>query len=120
MYQTLLVFSVLMRFIVTHSCIKIRYSKFIDQWLYPKMKGFIYGDRTYITDDEERLTERDVKQLLGMLGKVETRKYFNAFVTRVVPDRFTTLSQLDQLLLRWLPFAATLLGSRLLIAARVK
>ena len=107
--------------VYSHSIMhRIRYSRFIDKWLYPKMVSIIYSDGVYITDDEERLTEKEVSLLLSEMKEVETRKYFNAVVTRLVPDRFKLISKVDQLLLKYLPFIAPLLGSRVLVGAKIK
>lgn len=106
--------------VYSHSLLhKIRYSSVIDKWLYPKMVSFIYGDRPYITDDEERLSQIEVKQLLSELENIEVCRYFNAAVTRVIPDRFKLISKLDQLLLRWMPFVAPVLGSRVLVGGKL-
>lgn len=106
--------------VYSHSAVtKLRYSKFVDQWLYPKMLSFIYkGKKPYITDDEERLTEIDVNELLKQFGEVETKTYFNAFITRVIPERFLLLSKLDYLLLKLLNPIAFFLGSRVLVGLK--
>ena len=108
--------------IYSHSLLhRIRYSKFIDQWLYPKMISFVHGsDKPYITEDEERLTEKEVNLLISKMQSVEERKYFNAFVTRIVPDRFPILGKIDQILLRALSPLAHMLGSRVLVGGVIK
>lgn len=103
--------------VYSHSIFKrIRYSKIIDKWLYPKMVSFVYkGKDPYITDDEDRLTEVEVSQISSRLRTIETRSYFNAFVTRVFPEKYTWMSKVDRMLLNiWTPMAQ-LLGSRVLM-----
>ncbi len=108
--------------VYSHSILRrIRNSKFIDKWLYPKMISLVYGhDKPYITEDEERLTEKEVEQLVSLMSRIEEKKYFNAFVTRVIPDNFPIISKLDQVVLRILSPLASLLGSRVLIGGVIK
>lgn len=108
--------------IYSHSLLhRIRYSKFIDQWLYPKMISFVHGsDKPYITEDEERLTEKEVNILVLKMADIEEKQYFNVFITRVIPDRFPLLSKIDRIILRVLSPVAHMLGSRVLIGGIVK
>lgn len=108
--------------IYSHSLLhRIRYSKFIDQWLYPKMISFVHGsDKPYITEDEERLTEKEVNILVSKMADIEEKQYFNVFITRVIPDRFPLLSKIDRIILRVLSPVAHMLGSRVLIGGIVK
>lgn len=95
---------------------KIRYSNFVDKWLYPKMVRFIYGDKKpYITEDEEKLTEAEVKLLKEAISDLEVHSYFNVFVTRIIPDRFVWASKMDRILLKVLMPLSPILGSRVLI-----
>jgi len=95
---------------------KIRYSNFIDKWLYPKLVNFIYGGKKpYITEDEEKLTEVEVKLVKEVLSEVEVLSYFNVIVTRLIPDRFVPASKLDRLFLKIFSPIAPMLGSRVLI-----
>lgn len=94
----------------------IRYSNFVDKWLYPKMVNFIYGGKKpYITEDEEKLTEKEVKLVKEVLAEVEVHSYFNVIVTRIIPDRFVPASKLDRLFLKIFSPIAPMLGSRVLI-----
>lgn len=108
--------------IYSHSLLhRIRYSKFIDQWLYPKMISFVHGsDKPYITEDEERLTEKEVNLLLSKMGSIEEKQYFNAVITRLIPDRFPLLSKIDHKILGLLSPIAHTLGSRVLIGGVIK
>jgi hypothetical protein len=108
--------------VYSHSVFKrIRYSRFIDKWLYPKMASFVYKVKDpYITEDEDRLTEVEVKQISGRLGQIESQCYFNAFVTRVIPEKFVWVSKLDRGLLSiWTP-VSQLLGSRVLMSGVIE
>jgi len=99
---------------------RIRYSSFVDKWLYPKMTSFIYrGRKPYITEYEEKLSEVDVKVILEQMCEVETKLYFNCVVTRLVPDKFVFLSKLDQVFLRLVKPIAYLLGSRVLVGGTI-
>ncbi len=98
----------------------IRHSKFIEHTLYPKMRRYIYGDgKPYITEDERKLTERDVDSITASLQPVRFRKYFNFLVTRIVPDRFEGLSKLDRCLLAVAGPLGRVLAGRVLFSAKV-
>lgn len=99
---------------------KIRYSKFVDKWLYPKMTAFIYrGRKPYITEDEDKLTEKEVRQLVKSMESVETTQYFNCFVTRIIPEKYVWVSKLDQRFLRLFSPIAYMFGSRVLIGGAI-
>ena len=53
---------------------------------------------------------------VGMLSKVEVRKYFNFIVTRVVPDKFLLPRKLDRAALSVLSPLAHVLAGRVLVA----
>ena len=54
---------------------KIRHSNFIDKWLYPKMTNFVYeGEKPYITEDERKLTEKDISLFLSLMLEPEIKK----------------------------------------------
>lgn len=81
------------------------------------MVSFVYRtDEPYITEDEDRLTEVEVKQIAEQLGSIKKRSYFNVFVTRLLPDQYVLVSMIDQLILRILKPVAPLLGSRVIMA----
>ncbi|MEM7542665.1 MAG: class I SAM-dependent methyltransferase [Pseudomonadota bacterium] len=108
--------------IYTHSITDtVRNSKFIDGWLYPKMTRFIYGsERPYITEDERKLTEKDVTECLHVLQEPELKKYFSCIVARVLPDRWVWLRKIDRLLLIILGPLGSWFGGRVLIAGKIK
>jgi ubiquinone/menaquinone biosynthesis C-methylase UbiE len=99
---------------------RVRRSRFVERWLYPAMQSFVYGPgKPYITEDERKLTERDLKEVLQVLSSVDREKHFNFVVTRVVPDRFSTLAKLDRLFLKCAKPIGRLIAGRILLVGRV-
>ena len=99
---------------------KIRHSVLVEKVLYPKMRRLIYGPgKPYITEDERKLSESDLKQIMTPLQACLFTKYFNFLVTRVIPDRYETLAQLDRVLLCILHPIGHLLAGRVLFSARI-
>lgn len=98
----------------------IRHSALVQKVLYPKMRRLIYGPgKPYITEDERKLNEIDIRQITKSLQPRLFVKYFNFLVTRVIPDRFETLAKLDRLLLKILNPIGHLLAGRVLFSARI-
>jgi ubiquinone/menaquinone biosynthesis C-methylase UbiE len=99
---------------------RIRYSNFVDKWLYPKMASFVYGGKKpYITADERKLNEQDIKIITASMAKPEIEKYFNLLIGRLIPDNYLFLVKLDRVLLYLLSPIAKFLGARILIAGRL-
>jgi hypothetical protein len=85
------------------------------------MQRLIYGPgKPYITEDERKLTESDLRDIERHLQPRLFTKHFNFLVTRVVPDRFETLARLDRLLLHFLSPIGHLLAGRILFSARIR
>lgn len=100
---------------------KIRHSTLVEKVIYPRMQQFVYGKvKPYITADERKLTERDLKAIMGPLRKPEHLKHFNFIVTRLVPDRFDHFAKADRLLLRLLKPIGHVLAGRVLFGAHVR
>jgi len=100
---------------------RIRHSSFVENWLYPKMTKFVYGEqKPYITEDERKLTEIDVKVFIAMMKRPEIHKYFNFVVTRIIPDKYLSLRKLDRALLIVLSPISFILGGRVLVAGELK
>lgn len=100
---------------------KIRHSRIVERFLYPKMRAMIYGPgKPYITEDERKLSETDIAQIVKPLHPRLETKYFNFLVTRIIPDRFDSFAKVDRLLLRMLSPIAPLLAGRVLFSARIK
>jgi ubiquinone/menaquinone biosynthesis C-methylase UbiE len=99
---------------------KIRHSTLVEKIIYPRMQRTIYGDgKPYITEDERKLSEFDLENIMRPLEPRLFTKYFNFLVTRVIPDRFETLAKVDRVLLRILHPIAHLLAGRVLFTARI-
>jgi len=99
----------------------IRRSNFVDKWLYQKMTKFVYeGEKPYITEDERKLTEKDVSIFLSLMLEPEINKYFNFIVTRILPDKHLALSKLDRLMLILLSPISYVLGGRVLVGGVLK
>ncbi|HEX4947831.1 MAG TPA: class I SAM-dependent methyltransferase [Blastocatellia bacterium] len=100
---------------------KIRHSSFVEKKLYPAMQSFIYQNaKPYITEDERKLTEQDMKQVLEPLARVIHKEYFYLFVTRLLPDKYKILSQIDKVLVTILSPFGTWLAGRILLAGVIR
>lgn len=99
---------------------RIRRSMLVEKILYPRMQRFIYGaGKPYITKDEKKLTELDIQTITKPLKTLEFKKYFNFLVTRIVSDRYETLSKVDRVLLIMLKPLAHLLAGRVLFSGHI-
>ena len=99
---------------------RIRHSTLVEKIVYPRMQRMIYGSgKPYITEDERKLSEFDLDQIMRQLEPRLFTKHFNFLVTRVIPDRFESLAKIDRLLLRVLRPIAHLLAGRMLFSARI-
>jgi ubiquinone/menaquinone biosynthesis C-methylase UbiE len=99
---------------------RIRHSPFVEKRLYPRMQRFVYGHvKPYITEDERKLTEADLVTVLEPITVRTMEKYFNLLVTRIFPDRFTTLAKADRIALMCLKPIGRFLAGRVLFAGRI-
>ncbi|MDQ2987529.1 MAG: class I SAM-dependent methyltransferase [Pseudomonadota bacterium] len=99
---------------------KIRNSRLVENVIYPRMRRLIYGsDKPYITEDERKLSELDIKEILLPLHSINSKKYFNFLVTRIFPDRFILLNKADRMLLCVLKPLGRFLAGRVLFTARI-
>ena len=99
---------------------RIRNSDWVESFFYPRMRRFIYGtNKPYITSDERKLTESDIKKIHKHLRSMELDKYFNFLVTRLFPDRFSWIARVDRMLLKCLRPFASILAGRVLFAGRI-
>lgn len=99
----------------------VRRSALVAKVLYPRMQKLIYGTVSpYITEDERKLTESDMKLITAPLEAPSMRKYFNLFVTRLVPDRNETAAKADRLILRAVSGLGAVLAGRVLFVARFR
>jgi len=99
----------------------VRRSALVSKVLYPRMQKLIYGAAApYITEDERKLTEADLKLITAPLQAPTMRKYFNFLVNRLIPDRMETVAKADRLVLRTVGALGGVLAGRILFAARFR
>jgi len=99
---------------------KIRRSALVEKIVYPAMLRFIYGsNKPYITEDERKLSETDVRIIRKPLCQAEFFRYFNFIVTRLLPDRIRIFAKLDQMLLRVLGPMGFWVAGRVMFSARI-
>jgi ubiquinone/menaquinone biosynthesis C-methylase UbiE len=97
----------------------VRRSRLVEGFIYPAMQRLIYGPgKPYITVDERKLTERDMRLIAAPLV-VDDRRYFNFLVTRLVPDRWDFTAKLDRIALKLLGPLGRLLAGRVLLTGAV-
>lgn len=88
----------------------VRRSKLVERVLYPNLQRFVYDGTVYITPDERKLSENDLAEIKKH-AQIDTTRYYNAVVTRLISDRHDMLCKLDRLsLLAAGPFAKYLAG----------
>lgn len=107
--------------VYSHSLLeKIRHARVVQHYLYPFLQSFVYdGKQPYITEDECKLTERDINEVIKPLLELEFEQHFNFLVARIVPEKFDLLNKLDRLLLRALKPIGHVLAGRILLAGRL-
>lgn len=99
---------------------KFRHSALIEKFIYQRMQRLIYGPgKPYITEDERKLSELDLKEIAKPLQPMQFEKHFNFIVTRIVPDNFEILNKADRLLLVVLRPLARFIAGRILFSARI-
>jgi SAM-dependent methyltransferase len=99
---------------------RIRRLRVVDRWLYSRLRDFVYQGRDpYITEDERKLNESDVRLISGRFASLDSEDYFGLLVGRVVPDKHALLSKLDRRLLMALGRLGRVFGSRVILAGRV-
>ena len=103
----------------THDILqRIRESK-LGCWLHSKVAPYIYptGD-AYITEDERKLTNRDLKAIKRTMYSVQC-DYFNIVVGRFVPE-WTALAIGDRSFLKLLGPAGYFCAGRFVLSGRIK
>ena len=99
---------------------KLRNSRFVNRVLYPRMVDYIYeGDTPYITPDERKLDERDIRKISAHLADSRSQ-YFSFIVSRLVPARYAPMAKIDRLFLRLLGGAGGALAGRILLTGRMR
>ena len=112
--------SVIINEIYSHSATDgIRHSAFVENVLYPRMAHFIYkGEECYITEDERKVTEHDVKEITRHLRNIKT-EYFDFLSNRFFPNSYIFLSKTDRIALMILKPISHVLGGRVLIKGTI-
>ncbi len=85
----------------THSRIdRIRHSRFVDQVIYPRLQKIIYaGNKPYITEDEAKLDETQLHQILVRLHDIRI-DWFCLLEGRLFSTVKPAASRMDQRLMR--------------------
>ena len=92
----------------------------VEKIIYPRMQRFIYGaGNPYITENERKLNELDIQEISKPLEPLKLNKFFNFLTTRIVSDRYRTLSKIDRILLIMLRPLGHLLAGRILFSGHI-
>ena len=98
---------------------KIRNSCLVTKVLYPRMVNFVYsGQAPYITADERKLNEHDLRHILSRI-RAPRVDYYYIFVKRVFPASFVRLAKLDRVLGVLLRPIGWLIAGRVLVTGRL-
>lgn len=98
----------------------VRRSWLVERVLYPMLRAFVYKRQApYITPDERKMTEGDIRLVTDNFAYLHTRKFFNCIVTRLLPDSSKFLNTCDRLLLCLLHPMGRFLAGRIFIVGRV-
>lgn len=107
--------------VYSHSVTEVvRRSRLVEEFLYPRMRRIVYAGRPYITEDERKLSEKDISIIESALHGSVRKSYFNFIVTRLIPDRFTVLNRLDRVAILMTGPLARFLGGRVVIVGHFK
>lgn len=88
----------------------------VEHFIYPRMRRFIYGTSTpYITKDERKLTESDIRTVCDTLAPNPSIKYFNFIVSRLLPDKWAWAARVDRCILLLLGSLGRFLAGRILV-----
>lgn len=98
----------------------IRHSSLVENILYPRMRRLIYGPgKPYITEDERKLNEHDLEEIIRPLKPLQFVKHFNFLISRIIPNRYEIFAKADRLLLRLVKPIGWLLAGRVLFTGRI-
>jgi ubiquinone/menaquinone biosynthesis C-methylase UbiE len=100
----------------THSWLElIRQSRVVREFIYPRMVKRIYGtENPYITVDERKLDQRDLRQI-GRALQIAEKQYFLLVSGRLATSTFQAI--IDRLILM-IPFIGHFLAGRVVFYAR--
>jgi ubiquinone/menaquinone biosynthesis C-methylase UbiE len=103
----------------THRRLQTLRNSTFGQWLYTKVRSYIYkGKEPYITEDERKINEAELDMIYGALYQVRCR-YFNVIVNRFVPD-WDSAEMLDRLFVRSIGPMARLVAGRVLLTGTIR
>ena len=85
------------------------------------MRKFIYRNpiEDYTTEDEEKLTQKDVRVLQSYLKPGGTTQYFNFLISRIIPKGSPWIAKMDRLFLKLVGPLGALLAGRVLLCNRL-
>ena len=106
--------------VYTHSWLeRIRRTRLFHKWIYPHVVHSIYhGETPYITQDERKLSERELKALRELVQEARW-DYFYLFVKRLCSDRHIALCKIDRAMMVALRPLGPLLAGRFVVIGRV-
>jgi SAM-dependent methyltransferase len=92
---------------------RIRHSWFVERFVYPMVRKWIYrGKIFYITEDERKMTEDDIDLVKSYIEVLLFRKYFNLISARFVSDTVAYIAKADRACLYILGPLGRYLGGR--------
>ena len=106
----------------THDILEntIRKSTIVDKFLYPLMVKFIYGtSNTYITEDEHKISDKEFELVTDKMVNFNVQ-YFNIFIGRLLPDRFTFWCKVDRLIAKCFGSKSRFLAGRVLFRGQAQ
>jgi hypothetical protein len=84
------------------------------------MRRFIYGDGDpYITEDERKLNEVDVAEIVGHLHLLEM-DHFYFLTNRLIPERMEWFTRADRAVLHLLKPIAPIVAGRVVLIGRIQ
>lgn len=108
--------------IYSHSSLqRIRDSGPVSRLVYPAVRRIIYGRaEPYITEDERKLTEGDIRTIRSFLSGIERTDYFYVVVKRFIAEGRAWVGHVDRALLRLTGSAGSVLAGRIIMFGRMK
>ena len=96
----------------------IRHSPLVNKIIHPLAWRYIYlnSPKPYITQDERKLDEDEIRMIAATMREVEFERHFNFLAGRIFPARVPLTSMLDQILLFLLRPWGRLLAGRIILA----
>jgi len=104
----------------THTLLdRVRNSYLVSKILYPRLVRLVYeGQMPYITQDERKLTEQDLRQVLRTIAPTQI-DYYDIVAKRLFPDSITALAKLDRVAAILLRPIGWLVAGRVIVIGRL-